>query len=292
MLFAQVITNGILLGGLYACMAMGFSLIWGVMNIINLAHGSMIIIGAYVTYSLHSRFGIDPVLTIPVSAGVLFVFGYVLQRHVINFLMIKSIFLTLILTFGLDMVLINFNIVLFSADIRSITTWYSGLSLEIGGVRLPYTRMLVFTVALALTFALHAFLKWSRTGRAIRATAQDTRAAHVMGLDTSAVYAVTFALGAAMAGATGSLISIVYAFSPVVGASFTLKSFAIVILGGLGNVFGVIIAGVFLGVTENLISAFGNPGYSDAVSFGLLVLVLVFRPKGILGKRTYVTDRI
>lgn len=290
MLFAQVIANGILLGGLYACMAIGFSLIWGVMNIINLAHGSMIIIGAYITYVLHSRFGIDPVVTIPFSAAALFVFGYILQRRVINMLMVKSALLTLILTFGLDMVLINVNIALFTADVRSITTWYSGLSLEIGGMRLPYTRLLVFAVALALTFSLHAFLKWSRTGRAIRATAQDSQAAHVLGLDTGVVYAVTFALGTAMAGATGSLISIVYAFSPMIGDPLTLKSFVIVILGGLGNVFGVIIAGMFLGVTENLISAFGNPGYSDAVSFGLLVLVLVLRPTGIIGKKSYATD--
>ena len=291
MLFLQVVTNGILLGGLYSCMAIGFSVIWGVMNVINLAHGSMIIIGAYITYFLHARFGIDPILTIPFSAGALFVFGYMLQRHVINLLMMKSIFLTLILTFGLDMMLINFNIALFTAAVRSITTWYSGISLEIGGVRLPYTRILVFGVALALTFALHAFLKWSRTGRAIRATAQDPRAAHVMGVDTNEIYAVTFALGAAMAGAAGSLISVVYAFSPVIGDPLTLKSFVIVILGGLGNIFGVVLAGMFLGVTENLISAFGNPGYSDAVSFGLLVVVLVLRPTGFLGRRSYATNR-
>jgi len=152
--------------------------------------------------------------------------------------------------------------------------------------------MLVCVVALVLTFALHAFLKWSRTGRAIRATAQDPRAAHVMGVDTSEIYAVTFALGGAMAGATGSLISVVYAFSPVIGDPLTLKSFVIVILGGLGNIFGVVLAGIFLGVTENMISAFGDPGYSDAVSFGLLVLVLILRPTGFLGRQSYATERV
>jgi branched-chain amino acid transport system permease protein len=291
MLLTQAVLNGILLGGLYACMAMGFSLIWGVMNFINLAHGGMILLGAYITFWLYTRFGLDPVLSIPFAAAALFGLGYLLQRYVMYRLVVRSLFLTLIFTFGLDMVLTNVNIALFSADVRSITTWYSGLALDIGEVRLPYTRILVFGLALVLTLALHHFLRRSRTGRAIRATAQDPKAAHVIGVDTGHTYAVTFALGSAMAGATGSLIAVVYAFSPVIGDPFTLKSFVIVILGGLGNVFGVVVAGTFLGVSENLVSAFGDPGYRDAISFGLLVLTLVARPTGLLGRKSYATAR-
>jgi branched-chain amino acid transport system permease protein len=290
MLFIQIALNGILLGGLYACMAMSFSLIWGVMNIINLAHGSMILLGAYVTYSLHIRFGIDPILTMPFSAAVLFVLGFVLQRFVFN-RAITSIYLTLILTFGLDMIMINANIAMFSADVRSITTWYSGLALEVAGVRLAYTRILVFILALLLTFGLHHFLKHSRTGHAIRATAQDARLARVVGIDAARIYGLTFGLGAAMAGATGSLISVVYAFSPVIGDSFTLKSFVIVVLGGLGNVPGTILAGIFLGVAENLVSGFVDAGYRDAISFCLLIIVLVLRPTGFLGKSSYAVTR-
>jgi branched-chain amino acid transport system permease protein len=290
MLFIQIALNGILLGGLYACMAMSFSLIWGVMNIINLAHGSMILLGAYVTYSLHIRFGIDPILTMPFSAALLFVLGFVLQRFVFN-RAITSIYLTLILTFGLDMIMINANIAMFSADVRSITTWYSGLALEVAGVRLAYTRILVFVLALLLTFGLHHFLKHSRTGHAIRATAQDARLARVVGIDAARIYGLTFGLGAAMAGATGSLISVVYAFSPVIGDSFTLKSFVIVVLGGLGNVPGTILAGVFLGVAENLVSGFVDAGYRDAISFCLLIIVLVLRPTGFLGKSSYAVTR-
>lgn len=291
MLFLQVALNGILLGGLYACMAISFSLIWGVLNIINLAHGSMMLVGAYVTYTLHSRFGLDPVLTIPFSATALFVFAYVLQRLVFNRVVMTSIFLTLILTFGLDMMLINFNIAMFTADVRSITTWYSGAALEIGGIRLAYTRILVFALALTMTLALYVFLKWSRVGHAIRAVAQDPNAAQVMGVNTQRVYAVTFGLGAAMAGATGSLLTIVYAFSPVIGDPFTLKSFVVVILGGLGNMFGALLAGIFLGVAENIVSAFIHPGYRDAVSFCLLVAILVLRPTGFLGRRSYADSR-
>ena len=291
MLFAQVVLNGILLGGLYACMAISFSLIWGVMNIINLAHGSMMLVGAYVTFVLHRRFGIDPILSIPASASVLFCIGYLLQRIVFNRVVHTSIFLTLVLTFGLDMLLINVNIALFTADVRSITTWYSGLALEIGGVRLAYTRIIVFVLALAMTSALHLFLKHSRTGRAIRATSQDTRAAQVMGVDIARTYAVTFGLGAAMAGATGSLIAVVYTFSPVIGDTFTLKSFVVVILGGLGNMFGAIVAGIFLGVAENLVAGFVDPGYRDVISFWLLITVLLVRPTGFLGRPSFAVTR-
>ena len=287
MLVAQIVANGILLGGLYACMAIGFSLIWGVMGMINLAHGSMIILGAYVAHSLHSRYGIDPVLSIPASAGTLFLLGYALQRFVFNRVVMVSVALTLILTFGLNMMMINFNIAVFSADVRSITTWYSNMAIEIAGVRLAYTRILGFALALLMTLALYLFLKFSRGGRAIRASAQNPKAAQVMGVDLSSIYALTFGLGAAMAGATGSLIAMVYAFSPVLGDAFTLKSFVIVVLGGLGNMFGAIVAGVFLGVTENLVSGLAYPGYRDVVSFCLLLAALVLRPTGLLGRASY-----
>src|ERR1043166_121627 len=254
MLFTQVALNGILLGGLYACMAMSFSLIWGVMNIINLAHGSMMLVGAYVTFSLYRHFGLDPILSLPFAAAALFVFGFALQHFVFNRVLMRSVYLTLILTFGLDMLLINFNVAVFSADVRSITPWYAGAALEIGGVRLAYTRILVFVLALLVTFALHCFLKWSRTGHAIRATAQNPRLARVIGVDTARIYSLTFGLGAAMAGATGSLITVVYAFSPSIGDTFTLKAFVVVVLGGLGNVPGTILACMFFGVAENVLA--------------------------------------
>ena len=201
MLFLQVALNGVLLGGLYACMAMSFSLIWGVMGIINLAHGSMLLLGAYITYTLYSGWGIDPILSLPAAAAVLFVLGYALQYLVFNRVVLRSIYLSLILTFGLDMMLINFNIVVFTANVRSITRWYSGLALQIGDVRLAYTRIAAFVLALLLMGALHYFLKWSRTGHAIpRATAQDPRLARVIGIDPARIFCSTFGLGAAMAG--------------------------------------------------------------------------------------------
>jgi len=285
MLLMQVLVNGILLGGLYACMAIGFSVIWGVMNLINLAHGSMIVLGAYITYFITTQTSIDPFLTIPISGAGLFVLGFLLQKYLLNYVVHASVFMTLILTFGLDMVMINVNLALFTADIRSITTSYAGLGFQIGEIRLPYTRLGVFILALALTFALYLFMQRTRIGRAIRATAQNVRAARVLGIDTKRIYAVTFGIGACMAGAAGSLMAVVYAFSPVVGASFTMKSFVIVVLGGLGSMHGAIVAGIILGVAENLVSGLLDPGYSDATGFILLVLILVLRPRGLFGEQ-------
>lgn len=280
----QILVNGILLGGLYACMSIGFSIVWGVMNIINVAHGSMIILGAYVTYLVSTHTGIDPFLTLPLAGGALFILGYLLQRYLINRVVHGSVFMTLIMTFGLDMVLINFSLALFSADIRSITPAYANRGLDLAGVRIPYTRLGVFVLALALTYALYVFLKRTRVGRAIQATAANAMAARVVGVDTEQVYAITFGVGACMAGLTGSLIAVIFNFSPVVGAGFTMKSFVVVVLGGLGSIRGAIVAGVALGVAENLVSGLIDPGYTDAVSFALLVLVLVLRPTGLFGK--------
>lgn len=289
MLALEVVITGILLGGLYACMAIGFSVIWGVTNLINLAHGSMIIIGAYITWLLVSKTGVDPFLVVPVSGAALFVFGYLLQRLLLNRVLRTSLFMTLILTFGLNMLLVNINLELFSADVRSITMPYADLALEVGGIRVAYTRIAVFAVALLLTLALHLFMDHTRTGHAIRATAQNARAANVLAIDTRHTYAVAFGIGAAMAGAAGALVAILYSFSPVTGDSFTLKAFVIVALGGLGSMQGAIVAGIVLGVVENLVSGLGVPGYRDAVSFFLLIAMLLLRPRGLFGNR-YLAD--
>src|ERR1700756_4104863 len=245
-------------------MAIGFSVIWGVTNLINLAHGSMIIIGAYITWLLVNRTGIDPFLLVPVAGAALFLFGYALQRLLLNRVLRSSLFMTLILTFGLNMLLVNINLELFSADVRSITMPYADRALELGGMRVAYTRIAVFAVALVLTLALQLFMDHTRTGQAIRATAQNARAANVLGIDTREIYAIAFGIGAAMAGAAGALVAILYSFSPVTGDSLTMKAFVIVALGGLGSIHGAIVAGIFLGVTENLVSGLGVPGYRDA----------------------------
>jgi branched-chain amino acid transport system permease protein len=284
---AQVILNGVLLGGLYACTAIGFSIIWGVMNLVNLAHGSMIVIGAYVTYFVSSQTGADPFLTIPLAGAVLFLLGYLLQKFLLNLIVRSSVFMTFIFTFGLDMLLINVLLVAFSADLRSLSVSYAHESFRFGGLAAPYGRLIAFALAIALTIALSFFLDHTRTGRAIKAVSFDRDAAALSGIDINRTYALTFAIGAMMAGMAGSLIAVVYSFSPVTGESFTMKAFVIVVLGGLGSVPGAILGGVVLGVAENMASYLLDPGYRDAIGFGLLLLTLKFRSEGLLGKRFF-----
>lgn len=287
MTIIQITVNGVLLGGLYACMAIGFSIIWGVMNLINLAHGSMIVLGAYITYFVSTQTGIDPFLTIPLAGASLFVVGYMLQTFVINLIVRASVFMTLIFTFGLDMLMINIFLIAFSADLRSLSMPYAHDTFHLWGFSAPYGRLIVFALAIVLTLALSFFLSSTRTGRAIKATSFDRDAASLAGIDIDRIYALTFAIGAMMAGMAGSLIAVIYSFSPVTGESFTMKSFVIVVLGGLGSVPGAILGGIALGVAENFASYLLDPGYRDAIGFGLLVLTLVLRPQGLLGKRFF-----
>lgn len=285
MLTLQIVLSGVLLGGLYACMAIGFSVIWGVTGLINLAHGALILIGAYITWWLHTRTGVDPFLTLPVSAAALFAFGWALQRWLLERVIRRSMFMTLVLTFGLNMVLVNILFELFSADVRAVTMPYASQALQIGPIRLPWTRVAVFGLALGLTLALHLWMNRSRTGNAIRAVAQDPRAAATLGIDARRVRAIAFGIGAGLAGAAGSLMAALYAFSPIVGDSFTLKAFVIVLLGGLGSMAGAIVAAMVLGIGENLVSGLGAPGLRDVVSFTLLLAVLMVRPRGLFGQR-------
>jgi len=287
MLFLQVLINGVLLGGVYGCAAIGFSVIWGVMNLINLAHGSMIILGAYITYLITSAVGVDPFFTVPISGLALFLLGFLIQKYLINLVIGGSVFMTKILTFGLNMALINANLLLFSADLRAVTTSYAGLGWEIGSIKVPYTRVGVFVFARALTLMLSLIMNRTRLGNAIKATSFDKDAASLTGVDIDKVYAITFGIGAGMAGMAGSLISMLYSFSPVLGDTFTMKSFVVVVLGGLGSIPGAIVGGLILGIAENFTSVLLEPGYKDAISFILLVVILVLRPRGILGKQFF-----
>ena len=282
----QAVFNGILIGGFYASMAMGFSIVWGVMNIINLAHGSLIIIGAYITYELVSRFGLDPFVTIPFAALALFAIGYALQRYLINRVLQASLFATLVLTFGLDRVLVNANLQIFSADVRGVTPPYAGAALVLGDLRLPWIRIAVFAVAILSTLLLWLLLEKTRLGTAIKALSFDRDAAQLVGIDPKHLYALTFGLGSALAGIAGALVATISSFSPVIGDGLAMRSFVVVVLGGLGSVPGAIAGGTILGVVENLMSIIA-PAYRDAAAFGLLVLVLAIRPQGLFGRRFY-----
>src|SRR4051812_9518234 len=286
MIYLQLLIDGILLGGLYAVMAMGFSVVWGVMNIINLAHGSMIIMGAYITYWLWRDTGMDPFLTLPISAFAMFCFGFLVQKWLLNRVVAASVFLSLILTFGLDMVIRNFHIHFFEVDPRSVSTSYSSKSFEIWGIHIAYTRLAVFVVAVLLTLLLLAVMNRTKIGNAIKATSFDTEAAGLVGMNTFRVYAVTFGIGAALAGMAGSLITVVQAFQPEYSIPYTTTAFVVVVLGGLGSIGGALAGGIVLGVAEDFTS-YWKPGYKELVSFGLLLAVLLLRRRGLFGKQFY-----
>ena len=278
MLFAQILMNGVLLGGLYGLMALGMALVWGVLNIVNLAHGALIMLGGYIVYYLFTDFGIDPFLALPVAMVVMFVFGYLLQRYLLNFIVRSAPINTLLITFGIDVVLTYLAQFAFSADFRAINPSYAGANVTLGGITIPLVRLAAFGVALLLATALWLLLDHTRLGRGIRATAQNLVAARLYGVDPRQLFAITFGIGAAMAGAAGGLYGVVSQLTPYIGAVLTVKSFVIALLGGLDNPFGIILGGLVIGIAEALTALYIGPTFTDVISFGLLVVVLVARP--------------
>lgn len=283
-LLLQILINGVLLGGLYAVMALGLALVWGVLNIVNLAHGAFIMLGAYLSWHLYTYLGIDPFLGLPITAVVMFGVGYAMQRGLLNLVVKAPMFNTLLITFGLEVVLTYLAQLAFSADFRAINPSYAGNSIQIGTVVLPLARLLAFGIAIVLTLAMWLFLLHTRLGRAIRATAQNLVAARLYGVEPRHLYAMTFGIGIGLAGAAGGLYGTVSQINPYIGATLTAKSFAIAIIGGLDNPLGVIVGGLFLGIIESLAVLYIGATFADVASFGVLVLVLIVRPSGLLGK--------
>lgn len=284
MLLAQVLLNGVLLGGLYALMALGLALVWGVLNIVNLSHGAFIMLGAYATYFLFTKAHLDPFLALPLAALSLFLLGYVIQRGILNLVIRGPMFNTLLITFGLEVVLTFLAQFFFSADFRTINPDYAGTNFDVAGLTVPTVQLLAFAIAIGLTLGLWAFLLHSRPGRSIRAVSQNLLAAQLYGIEPRRIYALTFGLGAALAGVSGGLYGTVSQINPYIGTALTAKSFVIAIIGGLDNPLGVILGGLFLGVAELLTALYIGPTYTDVASFGILVLVLVVKPTGLLGR--------
>jgi branched-chain amino acid transport system permease protein len=241
-------------------------------------------LGAYASWYLYTDAHIDPFLGLPITAVVMFGVGYLLQRGLLNLVVRAPMFNTLLITFGLEVVLTYCAQLAFSADFRTINPPYAGNSWQVGPVTLPVARSAAFGVAIVLTLGMWLFLLHSRLGRAIRATAQNLVAARLYGVEPRHLYAMTFGLGIALAAAAGGLYGTVSQINPYIGASLTAKSFAISIIGGLDNPLGVIVGGLFLGVVESLTTLYIGPTFADVASFGILLLVLIVRPSGLLGR--------
>ncbi len=285
----QATVNGLLQGGLLALIAVGFSLVWGVMNIVNLAHGAFVVLGAYVAWEVNAAFGLDPFVGMLVSALALLALGYVVQRLLVNLVVNAPIFITLLLTFGLNLLVVQGMNIVFSANYRSITTSYAAKSLALGSVRVPVGRLLAFAVAVVVTLLLVAFVGRTRTGLSITATGMDRGAARLMGIRARHVYALTFGIAAGLAGMAGAMVGTVGTFQPADAASYTLLSFVIAVLGGLGNMYGALLGGLLIGLVESWGGLLLPGTWVNAIAFLVLVLVLIFRPSGLVGRQFYAT---
>ncbi|MDI1269238.1 MAG: branched-chain amino acid ABC transporter permease [Polaromonas sp.] len=287
MLFLQVILNGIVLGSLYACIAVGFSLVWGVLNVINLMHGSFIVLGSYLAWGAYNGLGMAPWTTLLIAAPLGFALGYAIQRGVLNRVIAAPVLVTLTLTFGLDLMLNNAMLVGFRADYRRLILEPALGSLSVGGLVVPVDRLVATAFALILTVALYLILRQSRAGRAIVAVRMDRDAARLMGVDVPSIYATAFGLGAAMAACAGVLLAMIFPISPIASGSYLGKAFVVCVLGGLGSVPGAVVGGLFLGTVESFGSLAFGPEHAVTLSFSLLILFLIFRPQGLMGKRGY-----
>lgn len=283
--YIQVLTNGIMLGALYACIAVGFSLVWGVLNIINMMHGSMIILGGYLTYFAWLHLKINPLFMLLIVPPLLFLLGYGLQFVMINRVIARPVLTTLTLTFGLDMILYNLMNVVFEATPRRITMDIGSVSFF--DVVLPGDRLMAMLLALALTGILYWVMRTSRTGRAIVAVRMDRDAAALMGIPINRVYAVTFAISAMMAGACGVLMAVTFPVTTNISGLLLGKAFAVCVLGGLGSVPGALIGGLALGLIESLSGNWWGPQNAVLTGSVLMIILLMTRPTGLLGKAGY-----
>jgi branched-chain amino acid transport system permease protein len=288
----QFVISGIMLGSIYGIVGAGFALVYGVMNVLNVAHGSFIMIGAYVTYFAAVGLGIDPFLAAPISATVLFVIGYSVQRTIINRVLQSSTFMTFILTFGLDMFLMNSALVAWGGTFRQVRTEYSDWLVQLGGLSVPFLRLMVFVAAGVVTGCLLLFMSKTRLGIAIKATALEREGAQLAGVDVKQIYAITFGISAALAGVCGAMISMIFPFSAFLGTAWIGKAFTVAVLGGLGSVTGALYAGFVLAFAEVAgVLAFGSE-WADGVAFAILLAALVLRPRGLLGKEYYAEVRV
>jgi branched-chain amino acid transport system permease protein len=290
MAIEQFVVNGLLVGALFAAVAVGFALIWGVVDIINLAHGEMVMLGGFVSYwtiaLLTGNNTASPLLalaTVPVAVAVIYAVGYGLQRTLVSRVTDEDMFLTLLVTFGLSITLQQVAIRAWSADPRSINVAFDSASLNLVGLVVPKMKLIAFVGAIALTAALYAYLKMTRRGRAIRAVAQNPEAAALVGIDVGHTRSTTFGLSAAIAGGAGAFITMILNVQAQMGLIYTLKSFVIVVFGGIGSVPGALIGGLLLGTVEELTAGLVSSRWTLAVSFSLLILLLVVKPSGLFG---------
>jgi branched-chain amino acid transport system permease protein len=285
-LLIQVILDGVLVGALFALAAYGLALVWGVMNIINIVQGELVLLGGYVALTV-AGVGLSPFMAVPIAAAVLFIVGWLLYRGVLFRVVEKDLFTSVLATFGLSILIAQLINQGFGADVRSIDSGLGTWLFFDGLVSVGQNRVVAFVLALLIGAALVIFLRVTRLGRAIRATAQNARAARALGVDTGQIYAWTYAINAAICGAAGALIVMIWVIQPFGGLLYTVRAFMIVIVAGLGNVVGVIGAALGLGAAETFIGFVFGTQFQAAFVFSLLVVILVARNARLARQRRY-----
>ncbi len=285
MIDATTLIWGVAIGCIYVLLATGLNLIFGVMKLVNFAHGELLMVGAYVSYSVTTALGLDVYLSVFVSMGVVALVGLAVERlafrRVLGADKLNEIFVSL----GLILIFDNVAVLIWGENSKWLTSSFEGMSVRLGEVFLSYDMLIAFAFVVAILVGLIFLIKKTKIGMAMRATSQKSQAAKLMGINIEHVYIFTFVLGAALAGAAGSLYGIIFPFNPYIGALPTIKAFAIIILGGLGSIPGAIIGGLLYGIAEQSAVAALSGIWGDAVAFSLLIIVLIVRPKGLFGER-------
>jgi branched-chain amino acid transport system permease protein len=285
---AQTLVFGLFVGGIYGIAAMGLALVFGVLKILNIAHGELLMLGGYVSFWAFITFGMDPFVSLLMTIPALFLIGLLLDRvvyrHVVRLVGEEKIKNSLLVSFGLTLVIQNMAQWAFTADERTIQTAYTGASLNLSGVTLPYARLGSLAIAIVVTVLLHLFLRRTYPGKAILATAEDREAAELAGINIHRVYMLTFALGASLAAIAGTFVAITYGISPSIGILWTLKALIVVVLAGTGSILGAFPAGILLGVVEAVSGAFIGSTYREVIGLVIFVLILMLRPQGLFAR--------
>jgi len=281
---ATPIVLGILLGGLYAVIALGLSLVFGVVKEINIAHGDLVILGSYFGYVAMTVLGIDPILSLIMGMPVLFGIGFAIQKYLLNRAFRISMDATLIIAFGISIILQNAYQLIWSPMSRGLTTSYALESFSFGPIRFPLTYLLDFIIAIVVMLFLREFLRRTYLGRAIRAAAQDRKAAQLMGINTDQVYAFTFAISMIFAAIAGIFLGLTYAFTPLSGMSFLIIALGVVVLGGMGSILGTFIGGIAFGLAQTLGGHFFGLAAQMLVAYTMVLVVLAVIPRGIFGR--------
>jgi branched-chain amino acid transport system permease protein len=284
-IYLNVAVGGVLTGLVYGLMALGLSVVFGVVRVVNFAHGEMMTIAMYIAVALFTAFHLDPLVMMVPIAAVLFVFGYTLQAGLINFFITRPEHSQFLLLIAIAIIITNVLLILFGPDARNVQTAYAYESFQVGTLIVDATKVYAAIAAIIVAASLFGFFRFTLLGTAIRACADNYTGAMVVGLDVKRLYALTFGIGAACVGAAGCMLLLLFDVTPEVGPAYTLLAFVIVITGGLGSMPGALIGGILIGLTEAMAGLLFSPSAKSMFAFAVLVLVLLFRPQGIMGKR-------